>query len=100
MGSGRWYGVPNYAEYLMVYYNKNLFAKYGVKVPTTFAQFTAAMDKFLKAGVTPLANAGNDYVAMQYLYEMALSKATPAWVSTTSGTPARWTSTTQPGRTP
>jgi raffinose/stachyose/melibiose transport system substrate-binding protein len=61
MGSGNWYGVPNYAEYLMVYYNKELFAKYGISVPTTFAEFTAAMDKFVKAHVTPLANAGNDY---------------------------------------
>ena len=25
MGSGKWYGVPNYGEYVMVYYNKDLF---------------------------------------------------------------------------
>src|SRR6266566_10162126 len=81
MGSGKLYGVSDYAEYLMVYYNKNMFARYGVQVPTTFAQFTAAMDKFVKAGITPLANAGNDYAAMQYLYELALSKATPQWVN-------------------
>ena len=81
MGSGKWYGVSDYAEYLMVYYNKNMFTKYGVQVPTTFAQFTAAMDKFVKAGITPLANAGNDYAAMQYMYELALSKATPQWVT-------------------
>ena len=81
MGSGNWFGIPDYAEYLMVYYNKGLFAKYHVPVPATFSQFTAAMAKFTKAGVTPLANAGNDYVAMQYLYELALSRATPAWVS-------------------
>ena len=80
MGSGKWYGIPSYAEYLMVYYNKNMFTKYGVQVPTTFAQFEAAMAKFKSAGVTPLANAGNDYAAQQYLYELALSKATPAWV--------------------
>lgn len=81
MGSGHWYGIPDYAEYLMVYYNKKIFAKYHMTVPTTFAQFVADMQKFVKAGVTPLANAGNDYVAMQYLYELALSKANPAWVS-------------------
>ena len=81
MGSGSWFGIPDYAEYLMVYYNKNMFAKYHVPVPATFAQFTADMAKFVAAGVTPLANAGNDYVAMQYLYELALSKATPGWVS-------------------
>jgi raffinose/stachyose/melibiose transport system substrate-binding protein len=81
MGSGDWYGIPDYAEYLMVYYNKDMFAKYHMTVPTTFAEFTADMAKFVKAGVTPLANAGNDYAAMQYLYELALSKASPAWVS-------------------
>ncbi len=81
MGSGDWYGVSDYAEYLMVYYNKSMFSRYGVAVPTTFAQFTAAMDKFVKAGITPLANAGNDYAAMQYLYELELSKATPQDVS-------------------
>jgi raffinose/stachyose/melibiose transport system substrate-binding protein len=80
MGSGDWYGVSDYAEYLTVYYNKDMFAKYGVQVPTTMAQLTAAMAKFAKAGVTPFANAGNDYMAMQYLYEMELSQSTPQQV--------------------
>ncbi|HET6188611.1 MAG TPA: extracellular solute-binding protein [Trebonia sp.] len=80
MGSGDWYGVSDYAEYLTVYYNKELFARYGIQVPTTVAQLTAAMDKFVKAGVTPFANAGNDYMAMQYLYEMELSQSTPQQV--------------------
>jgi raffinose/stachyose/melibiose transport system substrate-binding protein len=81
MGSGQWYGIPDYAEYLMVYYNKNMFARYHLSVPTTFSQFTADMATFKRHGITPLANAGNDYAAMQYLYELALSKATQAWVS-------------------
>jgi raffinose/stachyose/melibiose transport system substrate-binding protein len=80
MGSGDWYGVSDYAEYLTVYYNKSLFAKYGIGVPTTMAQLTAAMSKFAAAGVTPFANAGNDYMAMQYLYEMELSQSTPQQV--------------------
>jgi raffinose/stachyose/melibiose transport system substrate-binding protein len=78
MGSGDWYGISDYAEYLMVYYNKALFAKYGIALPTTMAQLTTAMDKFVKAGITPFANAGNDYMAMQYLYLMELSQSTPA----------------------
>ncbi|WP_246115663.1 ABC transporter substrate-binding protein [Trebonia kvetii] len=80
MGSGNWYGVSDYAEYLTVYYNKGMFAKYGIAVPTTMAQLTAAMDTFLKHGITPFANAGNDYMAMQYLYMMELSQATPQQV--------------------
>ena len=39
MGSGKWYGVPNYGEYVMVFYNKDMFAKYDVQVPTTLDEF-------------------------------------------------------------
>jgi raffinose/stachyose/melibiose transport system substrate-binding protein len=80
MGSGKWFGVPNYAEYTMVFYNKDLFKKHGVDEPTTFAELTAAMDKFVDKGVTPLANAGAEYIAQQYLYQLALMKADRAWV--------------------
>ena len=80
MGSGDWYGVSDYAEYLTVYYNKGMFAKYGLSVPTTMAQLTSDMDTFVKHGITPFANAGDDYLAMQYLYEMELSQSTPQQV--------------------
>lgn len=81
MGSGKWYGVPNYAEYTMVFYNKDLFAEHGIAEPTTLAELTAAMDEFVEAGITPLANAGAEYMAQQYLYQLALSKADRAWVN-------------------
>ncbi|MEU5315999.1 extracellular solute-binding protein [Streptomyces sp. NPDC021056] len=80
MGSGKWYGVPNYAEYTMVFYNKDLFAKYGIAEPKTFDELTAAMDTFVQNKVTPLANAGAEYIAQQYLYQLALSKADRSWV--------------------
>jgi len=35
MGSGNWYGVPNYGEYVMVYFNQDMFDEAGVRVPTT-----------------------------------------------------------------
>ncbi|TDC40440.1 extracellular solute-binding protein [Micromonospora sp. 15K316] len=75
MGSGNWYGVPNYGEYVMVYFNKDLFDKYGVKVPTTLAEMTTAMDTFVGKGVTPLAEAGAEYPAGQLFYQLALAKA-------------------------
>ncbi|WP_327691152.1 extracellular solute-binding protein [Streptomyces sp. NBC_00461] len=80
MGSGKWFGVPNYAEYTMVFYNKALFKKYGITEPKTFDELTAAMDEFVAKGVTPLANAGAEYMAQQYLYQLALSKADRSWV--------------------
>lgn len=80
MGSGNWYGIPNYAEFTMLYLDKDLFKKYDVQEPTTFTQLTAALQKFKDAGVTPLANAGAEYIAHQYLYQLALSKADRSWV--------------------
>ncbi|PZG92828.1 sugar ABC transporter substrate-binding protein [Streptomyces sp. NTH33] len=80
MGSGKWYGVPNYAEYTMVFYNKDLFEKYGIAEPRTFGELTAALDTFAGKGITPLANAGAEYMAQQYLYQLALSRADRAWV--------------------
>ncbi|GHD89294.1 sugar ABC transporter substrate-binding protein [Streptomyces naganishii JCM 4654] len=80
MGSGKWYGVPNYGEYTMVFYNKDLFRKYKIAEPRTFGRLTAAMDEFARAGVTPLANAGAEYMAQQYLYQLALSRADRSWV--------------------
>ncbi|MBB6350637.1 ABC transporter substrate-binding protein [Nonomuraea muscovyensis] len=81
MGSGAWYGVPNYGEFVMVYYNKDLFDKHGVKVPTTFDELTAALDTFVKAEVTPIASAGAEYPAQQIFYQLALTKAQRPWVN-------------------
>lgn len=81
MGGDKWFGVPNYAEYSMAYYNKSLFDQHGIPLPTTFDELTAAMDAFVDAGVTPLAVGGKEYPAQQILYQLALSKADSSWVS-------------------
>ena len=75
MGAGNWYGVPNYGEYVEVYYNKDIFKANGIEVPTTLDDYTAAMDKFVAAGVTPLCMAGAEYPAGQLAYQLALTKA-------------------------
>ncbi|GAA2117616.1 extracellular solute-binding protein [Kitasatospora saccharophila] len=80
MGGDKWVGVPNYGEFVLAYYDKDLFAKYGVSVPTDMAGFEDALAKFKAAGVTPLANAGNDHPASHWLYLLALSKADKKWV--------------------
>jgi raffinose/stachyose/melibiose transport system substrate-binding protein len=80
MGDGAWYGVPNYAEFVMVYYNKDMFAKYRLQVPTTFDAFETVMDRFVRAGVTPLSVGGAEYPAQQIFYELVLSKANRSFV--------------------
>lgn len=80
MGGDKWYGVPNYGEFVLTYYNDDLFKKHGVSKPTDFASFEAALAKFKAAGITPLANAGADHPAGHWLYLLALSKANDTWV--------------------
>lgn len=81
MGSGEWFGIPNYGEYVTVYYNKDAFAAQGIEVPTTYEEFEAAMQKFVDAGITPLAEAGQEYPLGQLFYQLALSKADRQWVN-------------------
>ncbi|WP_238008989.1 extracellular solute-binding protein [Dactylosporangium sp. AC04546] len=80
MGGGKWYGVPNYGEFVMAYYNKDLFAKYNVQVPKTLADLETAMATFKQNGVAPLSVGGAEYPAQQIFYLLALSKADRKWV--------------------
>lgn len=81
MGSGNWYGVTNYGEFVMVYYNKDLFKKYGVKIPTTLADLEAASAVFVKNGVVPLAIGGAEYPAQHVFYSLALSQANKSFLN-------------------
>jgi raffinose/stachyose/melibiose transport system substrate-binding protein len=81
MGSGAWYGVPTYGEYVMVYYNKTMFAKQHIAVPTTLAGFVSAMQQFKNAGITPLAESAVEYPLGQLWYQLLLSKASRAFVN-------------------
>jgi len=81
MGGDKWFGVPNYGEFVMVYYNKDLFDKHGVKVPSSLAELEGAMASFVKAGVPPLSVAGAEYPAQQIFYLLVLSKADRKFVT-------------------
>jgi raffinose/stachyose/melibiose transport system substrate-binding protein len=75
MGSGDWYGVANYGEFVGVYFNQDSFDQYGIAVPTTFDEFEASLAAFKAAGVTPLATAGAEYPMGQLWYELVLHYA-------------------------
>jgi raffinose/stachyose/melibiose transport system substrate-binding protein len=80
MGGETWYGIPNYGEYVLMYYNQDMFDEYGIDVPTDTAGFETALQAFTDEGITPIANAGNDHPASHWLYLLALSQADPQWV--------------------
>lgn len=80
MGSGSWYGVPNYGEFVEVYYNADMFAEAGLEIPTTLEEFEAVLQAFTDAGVTPLAEAAAEYPLGQLWYQLALTQADREWV--------------------
>lgn len=75
MGDGEWYGITNYGEYVMTYYNKDMFDQYGLSIPTTLKEFEEVMDAFVAEGITPLSVAGAEYPAQQVFYLLVLSQA-------------------------
>ncbi len=81
MGSGNLYGVTDYGEFVMLYYNQDMFTKYNISVPTTADQLYAAADAFVAKGITPFATAGAEYPAQQIFYMLALSKADRTFVT-------------------
>lgn len=80
MGGDTWYGVPNYGEFVGVYYNLDAFKAAGLEVPKTYDEFVKVLDAFVAKGITPLAEAGAEYPLGQLWYQLALTKADRSWV--------------------
>lgn len=57
---GQLYGLPMEQDLIGVYYNKELFDKYDVKVPATYDEFVAAANTFKESGVIPIAFGNRD----------------------------------------
>lgn len=76
MGNGNLFGVTTYGEFVMVYYNKDMFAEYGLEVPTSLAELEAAADTFVEAGIVPFSlGAGDIWPATHNYYELVLYDA-------------------------
>lgn len=80
---GKTYGLVYNAQYQGVYYNKAVFDKYQLKIPTTQAELQTIIDTLKKAGITPFAthmadtwSIGN--VTMQFAVNDVFSK-TAGW---------------------
>ncbi|RBP97347.1 sugar ABC transporter substrate-binding protein [Bifidobacterium aemilianum] len=75
MDGNTWYGLPSYAEFQRVYYNKDMFAKYGVEIPTTMDEFEQACQKFKDAGVTPIDADAGEYGVLWLWWQLVSTKA-------------------------
>ena len=66
--NGKIYGFPcENAAIEGLWYNKDLFAKFNIKVPTTIAELEAACDTFKQNGITPFSLANmTKWTGMMY----------------------------------
>ncbi|WP_297082153.1 ABC transporter substrate-binding protein [uncultured Demequina sp.] len=81
MGSGSYYGVPNYGEFVFLYYNADMFAEAGIEVPQSMEDVEAAAAAFAEQGITPFAESAQEYPLGQLWYQLALSQADRDWVN-------------------
>ena len=79
MGSGKLYGIPSYGEFVSFYYNKDMFAQYGLQVPTTMDELVSAFETFQANDITPLGEAAADYPAQHLLWALAAGAADAQW---------------------
>lgn len=80
MDGDTWYGMTSYAEFQRVYYNKDLFAKYGLEIPTTLDEFIDVCQKFHDAGVTPIAADAQEYGVLWLWWQLVSQKADDAFM--------------------
>ena len=77
---GEWYGVPINGEFVLAYYNQDMFDKNGIAIPETFDELESAMQQFVDKGITPVAFEGNETASQHLWYQLVLSKANRQFV--------------------
>jgi raffinose/stachyose/melibiose transport system substrate-binding protein len=53
--NGKYYGIPLYLDAKFMGYNKQIFSKLGLGVPTSFEELLTDCDAIRKAGITPIS---------------------------------------------
>ncbi len=65
---GRIYGIPLFPSAEMVWYNKEIFGKYGWKVPQTWDEFLTLCERIKAKGFIPIAMGGQEPWTILYPY--------------------------------
>ena len=78
---GHAYAFP-YAgnELVLLYYNKALFEKHGIKVPETYEEFKDAVVKFKAAGIVPLSIFAKEKWITTALYDVFATRLDPGGI--------------------
>lgn len=65
---GKLYGLPRNTDEMVIYYNKDIFAKNKITIPTTLDQLIAVSKTLRAKGITPCATNGKDKWTLAILY--------------------------------
>jgi len=67
---GKLYAVPLAQQTLQMFYNKDIFDKFGLTPPTTWAEFMTVNAKLKAQGVTPMAVGAKDAWTLPMLHQV------------------------------
>jgi raffinose/stachyose/melibiose transport system substrate-binding protein len=67
------YGIPDQVEELGIFYNKDIFAKYGLKVPKTVTQLEKVANTLKSHNLVPLSFADKDQWPAYHQFSMVAS---------------------------
>jgi len=67
--NGKLYGLPRNTDFMVLYYNKDIFEKNNIKVPTTIDELIQATKDLRAKGITPCATNGKDKWSISLLYQ-------------------------------
>jgi raffinose/stachyose/melibiose transport system substrate-binding protein len=66
---GKLYGIPKNNDFMVVYYNKKIFADNGIEVPKTLDELTQVVIKLREKNIQPISVNGMDGWIFELLYE-------------------------------
>lgn len=72
--NGDVYAIPFAQSVAVMYYNKDIFAQYGLSVPTTYDEYCKVCDTLVQNGVTPVALASTSddaWLVSQYIQQLS-----------------------------
>jgi raffinose/stachyose/melibiose transport system substrate-binding protein len=67
--NGKLYGLPRNTDFMVLYYNKDIFEKNNVKVPTTIDELIQVSKDLRAKGITPCSTNGKDKWSLSLLYQ-------------------------------
>jgi raffinose/stachyose/melibiose transport system substrate-binding protein len=72
---GDWYGIPNNGQYYLVFYNKDMFDKAGIPLPTSQEELVSALDAFMKKGQVPVSANAGEFGLLQLWWQLVSNTA-------------------------